>query len=250
MTLKDFIHQFHYKGKLFYLKERHKNNNLDLANKNFFFNNYTVDIFLFVTAIILLMVTTIVMSTTLVTSVVLQQIKDVGEVAKQEHISIAQDIECTCKIQWYTILMQRLLILEIVIFIILKLWNLKLFRGHLFSNAVKIMLFISDAQYYVPVKFCSTAGSIHLFKIMGKLPPENVKFKRNILWGIMELDWKDINVTLNGNKINLPTSITIRFKNKFKIRCIVKRNTLFFHIMLKQGMTWFTLASNNPQERV
>ena len=34
----------------------------------------------------------------LVTSLALQQIKDVGAVAEQEHVSIAQDIECTCKI--------------------------------------------------------------------------------------------------------------------------------------------------------
>ena len=39
----------------------------------------------------------------------------------------------------------------ILTFIILKLRNLKLFRRHLFSIAVKIMLFISDAQYYVPI---------------------------------------------------------------------------------------------------
>ena len=45
---------------------------------------------------------------------------------------------------------------------------------HLFSNAVKIMLFISDAQYYVPVKLCRTAESIHLFKIKGILTPEHV----------------------------------------------------------------------------
>ena len=65
---------------------------------------------------------------------------------------------------------------------------------------------------------------------------------------IIELDWKEVNMTLNGNKINLPTLVTIRFKDKFKIRHIVKGKHLVFHIMLKQGMTWFTLASNNPHE--
>ena len=70
----------------------------------------------------------------------------------------------------------------------------------------------------------------------------------NILWDVIELDWTEVNVALNGNKINLSTSVTIRFKDKFKIRCIVKRKPLLFHIMLKQGMTWFTLASNNPPE--
>ena len=58
-------------------------------------------------------------------------------VAKQEHVSLMHDIECTCKIQWYTIFILSLLILGIIIFIILNSRKLKLFKGHLFSNAVK-----------------------------------------------------------------------------------------------------------------
>ena len=81
------------------------------------------------------------------------------------------------------------------------------------------------------------AGSIYLFKITGMLTPENMKLKRNILWDIIELDWKEVNITLNGNKINLQTSVAVRFEDKFKIRCIAKRESLLFHIMLKQGMT-------------
>ena len=57
----------------------------------------------------------------------------------------------------------------------------KLCRGHMFSNAVKIMIFISDVQYYVPIKLCKTAGSIHLFKIMGMLKPENIKLSKKLL---------------------------------------------------------------------
>ena len=38
----------------------------------------------------------------LVTSLALQQINEVGMGAKQEHVSIVQGIVCTCKIQWYT----------------------------------------------------------------------------------------------------------------------------------------------------
>ena len=77
---------------------------LELANKIFFFKNYTVDILLFVTAIFLLVVTIIVMYTlckhmklkSLVTSLALQQIKEVGMMFKQEDFSIEQGIECTC----------------------------------------------------------------------------------------------------------------------------------------------------------
>ena len=85
---------------------------------------------------------------------------------------------------------------------------------------------------------------------MGTLTPENVILKRNIIWDVIELDWKEVNMTLNGNRINLPKSVTIKSRDKFKFRHIVKRVPLLFHIMSKQGLTWFTLASNNPQEAV
>ena len=122
-----------------------------------------MDVFLFVTSIISLVVTSIVLFIickhtklkSLVTSLALQQLGEVDAVTKQEHVSTIHDIECTCKIQWYTICMLSLSILGIVVFIILNTRKLKMFRGHLFSNAVIIMLFISDSQYYVPVKLCS-----------------------------------------------------------------------------------------------
>ena len=186
--------------------------------------------FLFVTTTFLLVVTSIVVYIlckhtkleSLVSSLALQQIIEVGMVAKQEHVSITHDIQCTCKIQWYTIFILSLSILGIIIFIILNDRKLKLFRGHLFSNADKIMLFISDAQSYVPVKLCRTTGSIHLFNITGKITPEHIKLKTNILWDVIGLDWKEVNMTLNGSRINLPASVIMPVKDKFKIRCIVK----------------------------
>ena len=59
------------------------------------------------------------------------------------------------------------------------------------------MLFISDAQYNVLVKLCRTAESIHSFQITRKLIPEHVKLKRNILWDVIEINWKEANMTLN-----------------------------------------------------
>ena len=121
------------------------NNGLNLATKNSLFNNSTKDIFLFTTAMISLVVTSIVMYVTckhmklksLVTSLAIQEIREVGTEAKQEHVSIMHDVECTCKIQWYTIFMLSLAVLGIRILIIINARKLKLFRRHLFSNAVK-----------------------------------------------------------------------------------------------------------------
>ena len=53
-------------------------------------------------------------------------------------------------------------------------------------------------------------------------------------------------MTFNGNRINLPKSLTIIFRDKFKIRHMTKRKPLLFHIMLRQGFNWFTLAPGNP----
>ena len=52
-------------------------------------------------------------------------------------------------------------------------------------------------------------------------------------------------MTLNGNRVNLPKSVTIKFRDKFKIRHMRERELLLFDIMLKQGFTWFTSSSRN-----
>ena len=51
----------------------------------------------------------------------------------------------------------------------------------MFSNTVKIMVFISDAQNYISIKLCKTAGSIHVFKTTGMLKAENIKLNKNYI---------------------------------------------------------------------
>ena len=108
----------------------------------------------------------------LVASLALQQVKDVGTVTQKE-------INTECKILTYISL--ALTIFGLVMVAILHYRKSKWCRGHMFSNAVKIMIFISDVQYYVPIKLCKIAGSIHLFKIKGALKPENEKLNRNYI---------------------------------------------------------------------
>ena len=143
-----------------------------------------------VTSIVLFIICKHIKLKSLVTSLTLQQLRDVDTVTKQEHVSMINNIECTCKIKWYIICMLSLLILGIVIFIILNARKLKQYGGHLFPNAVKTMLFMLHAKYYILVKLCRTAGSVHLFKITGKLTPEHVKLKRNILQDMIEIKLK------------------------------------------------------------
>ena len=142
----------------------------------------------------------------LIASLVLHQVKEVGTATQKE-------INTECKILTYISLV--LTILGLVMVAILHYRKYKLCRGKIFSNTVKIMIFISDVQYYIPIKFCKTTGSIHLFKIIG-IKPENIKLNQNYIWDTLEIDWKEVSVTFNDNQINVPRVVTIKLKDKIK----------------------------------
>ena len=205
-----------------------------------------MDIFLFITAIFSLLATTLTLYLlctykklrTLMASLFLHQVKEVGAVTQKEI-----DIEC----KTLTFISLALTVLGLVMVAILHYRKSKLCRACMFSNAVKIVIFISDIQYYVPIKLCKTIGSIHLFKITGTLKPENIKLSRNFMWDTLEMDWKEVSVTFNDNRINLPRIVTIKLRDKIKVRCLMRKEPLLFHIMFKQGITWFTLASGTSK---
>ena len=95
--------------------------------------------------------------------------------------------------------------------------------------------------------YCKTASSIHLFKITGTLKAENIKSIKNYLWDTLEIDWKEVTVTFNGNKIDLPRVVIIKLQDKIKMRWLINREPLLFHLMLKQGITWFILAAGTQE---
>ena len=143
------------------------------------------------------------------------------------------------KIQWYTIFTLGMSLLGLILFVIVKSRKLKLFRGHLFSNRVKIMLFISDTKYNIPIKLCKTAGSMHLFKTIGLLTSENVKLKRNKIWDIIEIYWKEVNMTLIGNKINLPKLVTTKIETNSKLNVLSEKTlALLYHVKARIYMIY------------
>ena len=220
------------------MNERHDIDELEkeFVNKNFF-DSQVVKIFKFVVAVILIIATVVTIYAickhnkirVLVTNLAFQQVKEV----KAESM---EDIDYKCKYtaQFDIILTLSIAMRGLIIFTILQLRKIKLYRGQLFLNIVKIMLFISHIQCYVPVKLCKTAGSKHLFKITGKITMDKVKLNKYYIWDILEIDWSEIMVTFNGKVINLPKSITVRVWDKFKVRQMMENQPLLFHLMLKQ----------------
>ena len=99
----------------------------------------------------------------------------------------------------------------------------------------------------MPIKLCKTAGSIHLFKIRCTLKPGDVKLNKNCIWDMMEIDWKEVTVPFNNNKINLPRIVVVMLHDKIKLRRLMNREPLLFYMMIKQGITWFTLETEIPE---
>ena len=103
-----------------------------------------------------------------------------------------------------------LTILSMVTVIFLHYRKSKLCRGYRFLYIVKVVLFISDVQNYIPIKLCKTSVSIHLFEIKGTLKPGDIKINTNYLWNMLEINWSKIMLTFNDNKIDLPKIVTIK----------------------------------------
>ena len=81
----------------------------------------------------------------LITNIALQRIKAVKA-------ADVNDMLCTCKIQWYIMGMLIIITLGMLYLVNNKLRKSSYFKGRLFSNNTKILLFISNTHSYVPIK--------------------------------------------------------------------------------------------------
>ena len=250
MTMKDFLTQYKY-GKEITEKQNQKEIEEAKLTSKFgpFPDSFMVGMLPFTVVLITIVVTLVVMYMVcrqsklkaLVANIALQHTKAV-------EASNLPTRYCMCEPNWYIMGFLLKMLLGITYLVMHKLRKSCLFKGHLFSNVTKIVLFISNATTYVPIKLNRIAGSIHLFKLRGRLTIEHVTFKRHWIWDILEIDWRDVGMMINGNTVNVPTFVVIPLRDKFRGRKLLRRQPLFFHVMLKQEKTWFTVdhIDRNP----
>ena len=157
------------------------------------------------------------------------------------------DMLCMCKTQWYIMGMLIIITTGMLYLVTSKIRKSSFFKGCLFSNNTKILLFVSNTHLYIPIKLCKVARSIHLFRLRGRLYPENVKLKKNWIWDVLEVDWSNVSITFNENEVDLPSSVIIPFKERCRARRLLRKHPLLFYVMLKQDKTWFSLV---PEPRI
>ena len=138
---------------------------------------------------------------TLVTNIALQHIKTVEAAAlNPNHILCESGL---VKI----LLVINLAILTIMAFA--KLRKSRIFKGKLFSNTIKVKLFVADNHCYIPLCLNKLAGSVHLVKLHGILTKENPVLKKNWIWDVLEIDWTDVYLLQDHKEIYLLVTVVI-----------------------------------------
>ena len=129
--------------------------------------------------------------------------------------------------------------------VLIKIKKSRLFQGHLFTNMVKINLFLENTQSYVPLELNSAAGNVHLVKLSGALAVEKFTLRNNWIWDVLEVNWNNSHIALNDKEISLPGTLTILLAHKLKVRNLfTERNSLHVYIMLKHRKSWYNLEND------
>ena len=138
----------------------------------------------------------------------------------------------------------------VVIMAIAKVRKSRIFKGKLFSNSIKVKLFVVDNHCYIPLHLNKLAGNVHLLKLHGVLMKESLTLRKNWIWDILEIDWTDIYLLQDHKEINLPVTVAIPLYYKFKLRQLLKhsrKDPLHLYIMLKQRKSWLNLESTKHE---
>ena len=161
-TLKDYIKQLQEHNKKLQVSVPHHNTK---SNFKGFISSFIADIIGFAAALLTIITALVVIYIVtghsklkaLVTNIALQCIKTVEAAAlNPNHIICESGLE------------KILLIINLVIVTIMaivKLRKSRIFKGKLFSNTMKVKLFVADNHCYIPLHLNKLASSVHLLKL-------------------------------------------------------------------------------------
>ena len=126
-TLKDFVYQYQQKKKILDKCE----NNGNKIGKHSLFDNYIMDVSLFIAAILSMIATTAIVHImckhaklkALLTSIAFQPVRETDAIFGSNN----ENEHCTCKAQWYTIAALALMIIGLILFSLTTTRKFKIF---------------------------------------------------------------------------------------------------------------------------
>ena len=154
-TLRELVEKYKKRKLIFDRQHKTLDTEDDMAIETSIFNHLASKIFIFIMAIISLIIVLIVIMLTfkgekmraLVTNFAMVK----GVKALVEEIKIVNNYEYWIIIAWLTLILMGVMFLTIE-----KLYEMPFFQKHQYSNTTKIMIFFSNIKSYVPIKLCKT----------------------------------------------------------------------------------------------
>ena len=176
--LREFVNQYKERRKLMDFQET------EIKEKQYsklktFISNFIADALVFTAVLLTIIIIFIVIYMVsgqsklkmLVTNITLQHIKTIEALNPG-----VQHTHCDFGMLKFIVI---LILIGVVILLFGKFRKSRIFKGQLFSNMVKIKLFIADTQSYVPLDLNKIAGNVHLFKLTDTLLLKNITLTKN-----------------------------------------------------------------------
>ena len=82
---------------------------------------------------------------------------------------------------------------------------------------------------------------MHMYKQENAITLEQMFYHKSFLWDTNHFEWHSIWFHMNGQPVNLPSSVTIPLKDKIRARQMLAKEDLDIQFMIKQGSNWYSL---------
>ena len=151
-TVKDLVNQYKNKEKILELQGQKERTNKD-SKFGSFLKSFLADVLLFSAALVTMIITLVVIYMVCGQSKLKALVANIAlQCAKEIEAADMTDTYCMCKRNWYIIGVLLIIMIGIFYLVTNKINKSGLFKGQLFSNMTKVMLFISNSKTYVLIK--------------------------------------------------------------------------------------------------
>ena len=113
--------------------------------------------------------------------------------------------------------------------------HLTWFNEYKYNRTCALYIFLFNTYFYVPVKLKHLSGNMHMYKLKNAITPEQMSYHKSCLWDIIHFEWHSMHLCINGQPVNLPSSVNVPLKNKHLARWMFVKEDLDLQFMIKQG---------------
>ena len=91
----------------------------------------------------------------------------------------------------------------------------------------------AHTHFYAHAELKHLSCHMHMYKLENAITPEQMSYHKSFLWDTIHFEWHSMCLHMNGQPVNLPSSITIPLKKKIRARQVLVKD---------QGSNWYSLS--------